>query len=55
MEKSKIGYFTKTLENGKIELFISLGDGVAYFIEEFFSMAEVDKYISENFPEWDEE
>lgn len=47
MEKNEIGFYTKILENGKIELFLSFGDGVGYFIKEFDSIIEVGEYIDE--------
>jgi hypothetical protein len=40
-----VGYYTKELENGKIELFIGIGDGVLLSEGIFDSMEEVDKYI----------
>jgi len=42
-----IGYYTKELENGKIELFIGIGDGALLSEGVFDSMDEVDDYIEQ--------
>jgi hypothetical protein len=42
-----VGYYTKELENGKIELFIGIGDGVLLPEGVFGSMDEVDDYIEQ--------
>lgn len=42
-----IGYYTKQLKNGTIELFIGIGDGVLLPEGTFDSLEEIDRYIEE--------
>lgn len=43
-----IGYYTKELEDGRIKLFVGIGDGVLLSEGIFFSLEEVDDYIEKN-------
>lgn len=43
-----IGYYTKQLEDGRIELFVGVGDGVLLSEGIFPSLEEVDDYIEKN-------
>lgn len=43
-----IGYYTKELEDGRIELFVGIGDGVRLSEGIFSSLEEVDEYIEKN-------
>lgn len=42
---SGIGYYTKELDNGQIELFVGLGDGVLISEGIFDSIEEADEFI----------
>lgn len=43
-----IGYYTKELQDGRIELFVGIGDGVLLSEGIFSSLEEVDDYIEKN-------
>lgn len=44
----QIGYFTKELEDGRVELFVGLGSGVLLSNGIFDSIDDVDRYLEEN-------
>lgn len=43
-----VGYYTKELDNGKIELLIGIGDGVLLSEGVFDSIEDIDRFIEEN-------
>lgn len=48
MSDNGIGYYTKEIDEGKIELYIGIGSGVLMFEGTFENIEELDRYIEEN-------
>ncbi|MGA9232030.1 MAG: hypothetical protein WBV68_08240 [Exiguobacterium oxidotolerans] len=48
MTDNGIGYYTKETVDGRIELFVGVGDGVLLSEGVFDSLEDIDRYIERN-------